>query len=500
MPVFAGEALKNYHVGFDLLVALIHKITLIPVLTLYFQVIPPILAFLIGFLTYKFVFLWQKNKTKALWSTFFVYFGGSFGWIVSLLKEGRLNGESMFWSQQAISTLINPPFALSLVFLLLGLIGLLNYQKNGSKKHLLLTIILFGILIQIKVYAGLLVLASLFVVSAKNFIKNKDLKIFKVFLGTLVFSSLIFLLFNKNAGSMIVFKPFWFLETMMGLTDRLGWTKFYSAMTNYRLAGQWIKAVAAYIVAFVIFYYGNLGTRIILELGAAKWGLQKKLDNFKVFFISIILIGTAIPMFFLQKGTPWNTIQFFYYSLFAASILAGIVAGEFLVNKKAIAVGLILFTIPTTIGTLKNHYLPKRSPSMVSSEELEALKFLSKEPGGIVLTYPFDEDKAKEAESNPPRPLYLYAPTAYVSAFSKKDVYLEDEINLDITGFNWQERRIKVERFLNTLNQEEARSFLKQNNISYIYWVKDQRAKLGEKQLGIEKIFENEQVDIFKKI
>src|SRR3989344_1131603 len=56
MPTFAGESLKNYHIGFDLLVALIHKITYVPVQILYFQIIPPTLAFFLGIVTYKFVF------------------------------------------------------------------------------------------------------------------------------------------------------------------------------------------------------------------------------------------------------------------------------------------------------------------------------------------------------------------------------------------------------------------------------------------------------------
>ncbi|KKU02814.1 MAG: hypothetical protein UX03_C0026G0007, partial [Candidatus Woesebacteria bacterium GW2011_GWE1_45_18] len=114
MPVFSGEVLKNYHVGFDLVLVLLNKVTTIPIVNLYFQIIPPVLAVLIGVLVYKFVVLWRKSREEAFWATFFVYFGGSFGWMVTLLRSGEIGGESMFWAQQSVSTLINPPFALSL--------------------------------------------------------------------------------------------------------------------------------------------------------------------------------------------------------------------------------------------------------------------------------------------------------------------------------------------------------------------------------------------------
>src|SRR3989304_7627404 len=133
MPVFAGETLKNYHIGYDLLLAFISRITGISPTALYFQIFPPVLALLIGVLTYKLVLDWRSSKSQALWATFFVYFGGSFGWLVSLLRSGELGGESMFWAQQEISTLINPPFAFSLVLLLLGLIFLKKYLISHNK-------------------------------------------------------------------------------------------------------------------------------------------------------------------------------------------------------------------------------------------------------------------------------------------------------------------------------------------------------------------------------
>src|SRR3990167_10107086 len=115
MPIFAGETIKNYHIGFDLLLAILHKLTFIPIHTLYFQVLPPILAFGFGLFVYLFILSWNNSKTAAWWATFFVYFGGNWGWLISLIKNNKLGGESMFWSQQSISTLVNPPFALSLL-------------------------------------------------------------------------------------------------------------------------------------------------------------------------------------------------------------------------------------------------------------------------------------------------------------------------------------------------------------------------------------------------
>lgn len=496
MPVFAGETLKNYHIGFDFLLALISRITTIPSHTLYFQVFPPVIAFAIGILTYKFVYSWKERKNQALWAVFFVYFGGSLGWLVSLIRSGDIGGESMFWAQQSISTLINPPYALSLAITLCGLIGLISLNKKYSFKRLLLTSFAFGILIQIKVYAGLLVLGGLFVSGVWQKAKEKKTGVLKTFSLSLIISAVLFLSVNKGTSNLIIYKPFWFLETMMGLSDRLNWTRFFSAMTNYKLAGNWVKGIPAYTVAFFIFWYGNMGTRLIQEIGIAKWITKKNITYLEIFIFSIILAGSIIPMFFLQSGTPWNTIQFFYFSLFFSGILAGIIIGE-LKLSKTILVLIVVLTIPTTLATLR-HYLPSRPPAKISHAELEALNFLSKEPTGVVLTYPFDRDLAKAAEANPPRPLYLYESTAYVSAFSGKMVYLEDEVNLDITGYNWPERREEAKSFLNTLDEMEARAFLEENNISYVYWIGDQRARLGESQLGIEKIFENTEVDVYK--
>jgi len=237
MPIYAGAQIKNYHLGFDLLLALINKLTNIPINYLYFQIIPPILAMLIGILTYNFVLNWRNSKNEALWAAAFVYFGSGFGFIITLLRDGVVTGESMFWSQQAISTLVNPPYALSLIFVLAGLIAI---QKN----NLLLSILFFGLLIQIKAYAAILILGGLFVAAIYSFYIQHTTYYIRIFIGSLLLNLLLFLITKSDGIAVFVWQPFWFLETMMSYSDRLGWEKFYSAMTTYKMGTFGLKELS----------------------------------------------------------------------------------------------------------------------------------------------------------------------------------------------------------------------------------------------------------------
>jgi len=96
-------------------------------------------------------------------------------------------------------------------------------------------------------------------------IRRKGIDVLKVFTGVAVLSILLFSPATGNVGKTIVFQPFWFLEQMMATPDRFYWPKMASAMANYKLAGNWLKLILAYGLAFLVFWYGNLGTRIVKE-------------------------------------------------------------------------------------------------------------------------------------------------------------------------------------------------------------------------------------------
>ncbi|MEK7472745.1 MAG: hypothetical protein AAB625_01770 [Patescibacteria group bacterium] len=501
-PIFSGSLLQNYHLGFDLLLALLNKLTTIPISILYFQILPPIFALMIGLLVYLFVLNWRGSKNEALWSTAFVYFSSSFGFIITFLRDRVITGESMFWSQQSISTLVNPPFALSLIFILSALISL-------QKKNLFFSIIFFGILIQIKAYAAILVLAGLFISGLYSYIFHHKSYILKVFLASLFLNLILFVTTRSDGLSTFVWQPMWFLETLMSYSDRFGWERLYSAMTTYKMGHIWFKEILAYSLAFAIFILGNMGVRIIGFYYFLKVLKNKiKIDEILVFITTILLMAIIIPMFLVQKGTPWNTIQFFYYYLFFSSIFAGISMDLLTNNKKRIVrVGLMtlfsMFTIFGAWSTLQ-HYLPKMPQSMVSNEEYAALDFLTKQTDGIIFTYPFDESKAILATKNPPRPLYFYESTSYVSAFTHKPVFLEDQVNLNIMGYSWENRREQTLWFILNLDKEAGREFLGRNNIKYLYLVKEasplfgELLRLGSAELDLKKIFENKKSIIYQ--
>lgn len=502
-PVFAGEKIKNYHLGFGVFLALVHKLTQISSSVLYFQIFPIIFALLIGFLVYKFILEWRGSKKEALWSLFFVYFGSSFGFVISFLRGGEITGDSMFWSQQSLSTLINPPFAMSLIVILAGLIFLLKYLKKSQNKYLIFCSLAFGLLIQIKAYSGILALLGLGVATIWQFLVRKKISLLKVSILSGIISVLVFLPFLEKSVGLLVFQPFWFLETMMTYSDRLGWDKFYSAMTTYKMGKIWGKALLAYGAAFVIFVVGNLGTRIIGFFYFIQIFYKKiKINEVEVFILTVLFISLLIPTLFVQTGTPWNTIQFFYYFQFFFSFWAGISTAALIEKKKPISktlliLLLIVFGFFGSWSSLR-HYWSSTPPAKLSNGEVEALKFLSSQADGVVFTYPFDQFKAKAAEAEAPRPLYLYESTAYVSAFSKKTVFLEDEVNLNITGYQWKERRETILDFYQTLDIKKGYDFLRENDITYIYWLKSQHARVGDTELGLNKIFENNEVWIFK--
>lgn len=498
-PTFSGMKLTNYHYFYDLLVAETVRLTNLSVLDLIYRFYSILFSLLLGMGTYLVSSKLFKQKLSILIAVFLVYFGSSFGWVIEWIKERHLGGESAFWVNQPVSMNINPPFAISLILVIAAILLYQKYSQTRDQWTAILLAIIAGSIIEFKAYGGLIVLGALFCVSMIEIIKKRDFGLLKVFSLALIVAATVFLPQNSGAGNLLVFFPFWFIHSMIDFGDRVGWLRLSQARMAYFQEDKWAKFIAAEVLGFSIFIIGNLGTRIIAFFSLLRVKIKKiKSDHLLIFLMA--LISFIASLLFVQKGNPWNTIQFMYYFLFFVALYAG--HGLALLKEKIKNPYYILFTTCYLVITPISSFATFRSglgttpPAVLPLQESKALDFLKEQKDGIVLTYPYDKNLRPRFKA--PYPLLVYETTAYVSAFSSKEVFLEDIIQQEIFQNSFNKRLEDSSKFFFEADLEWSENFLKENNISYIYLPKIYFLPAAEEEFPMTKIFENNQVNIYE--
>lgn len=496
-PGFSGVVLSNYHYFYDLLIASSQTVSYIPAIDLIYRFYPILFSLMLGFGTWV--------LTGKVLPIFFVYFAGSFGWIVEFLKNRQLSGESDFWVNQPISMNINPPFAVSLILIIFIVLLMRLYQEKKTWVGAIILAVAVGSLVEFKVYAGIIALGALLFCALYKLILKKDKSLMLIFLGALMVSFLIFYPQNKESTNLLVLAPFWFIHSMIDFPDRVGWVKLSSARDTYYQKGFWLKYLLIEVFGFLLFLAGNLGTRFLGLIALLAYFFHKKilpqtLQKELQFIFWLMLISLIIPTVFIQKGNPWNTIQFFYYFLYFASVLAGLGLGwlyrrgcPYLIWP---IITLILILTPINSWVSFQEGLSQYPPARLTLGELEALNYLKNLPVGVVLTYPYD--KTLKDKLKAPYPLISYETSVYVSAFSDKTTYLEDEIQQDILQTGYQKRRVESLDFFRGRDIKWLNQFLQENKIRYIYLPKFLNISLSYGWL--KQVFDNSEVKIYEVI
>lgn len=495
-PIYSGTVLQNYHYFYDLLLAQVNFVTQIPAVDLYFRFFPLLVSIAVGLTAFILAKHWLGSRSTSLWTVFFLYFGGSFGWVLTFIKNRSFGGETTFWAQQSISTLINPPFAVSVLIFLAGLFFFYKIleQKSYRLKWLLPPVFLWGTLIEYKAYAGILMLIGLCILTGLEVLR-KNWQFLKLSVPVGLLSLAVFLPNNLGGSSLLVWSPFWMIDSMIDFEDRLHFMRLsYSRIVNLQ-NHNWIKVVGVELAGLTIFLLGNLGTRAVAFLN-----LSKRKTNFNLFILTFLIFSLLFSILFIQKGANFNTIQFFYYFLLIFNFMAAVAMVRICrirVIGVIFAVITILLTIPTTYGDL-SQYLPARPPAMISTAELSALDFLKNQPPGVVLSYGYDPSlKERYLE---PKPLFVYDSTAYVSAFAAKPEFAADTVNLDILGIDYK-GRLQIQRDILTFTDPAAvEKLLKLNKIKYIYLLKISNLTVDSEKFNLKEIFQNNEVKIYQVI
>lgn len=394
---------------------------------------------------------------------------------------------------QAASNQLNPPYLLSLIYFLILLLFYFYLESRHYQCHVfgLLVLPLLIILTPVtKVYAIIPIFILSFLILFQFFTRRYYFPLILSFLA-LVISFLLFRIYCPQIKQNLIYRPFWFIDTMIDSPDRLYLPKFSAYRLHLQQTNPYdYRLTVFYLIFFAIFIVGNFGFRL-LGLFTLK-DCQTQLNR-TLFFISIILV--AFPTLFVQSHTNWNTIQFLYYALFIFNLFLC----RFL--SKSSIFWLILITISFIFANYDGYvgYLGSPPPANLPLTEIKALRFFSQLPPGIVLTYPYDNG-FKEKATKTPLPLYIYETTSYLSAYTPHLTYLADEMNSANLGLDVTKRRQKLLNFFSGSDIFASRGFLLDNEIKYIYLTGYQRqqAHLHLSYLSLVSVYDDGQTIIYR--
>src|SRR3989344_2918626 len=493
-PIYGGYKLLNYHFFSDLVPAFFSKYFGLSSLDLFFKFFPLLFSVWIGIGSFILGKKLTQGSTRAgLWATFFTYFSGSFGFIVTLYRDHRLSGETLFWSSQVQSSSGNPPQIVALTIVLAISLLLVKYIDSKDKPLLLINLLLIGTLVEFKVYGAIIVFLSLGMISLIRIVKDHKFDLFLLTLASSFIAALLFFPNSSNAGGFLIYEPGWFIRTMIVSSDKLNWLDLELRRQTYLYEQNYKRVFSIQVLGFLIFLFGNLGTKFL--------GLMffiKLLTTFKnyphQFLVLISFFALLLPLLFLQKGVAGNTIQFLQYFLLFLGIFSGIIVSILLKKIKNIflkitfIIIIILFSIPTQIGLLIDFY-SRPAFAKVPKSEIEALNFINNTSpnNSIILSPAFDKYINVQSST---LPIWAWSDTAYIPAISCKQNFVADIEQLDITGYDYNLRQDIQKKLFQEENSSIFKNLLKENQINLIYLTRiQQKPKVNLNLAGLTLVF-----------
>ncbi len=499
-PSFAGTKLVNYHFFSDILPAMVSKYLPISNLDLYFRVFPFIYSLFLGASVYFLTKKITNNFGASIWAVIFTYFAGSFGFVVTYLKNKTIGGESIFWATQPQSSSGNPPQIVSNFLILTSFYFLLiHLQKKYDKKIFAVCILLFGTLSAFKIYAGVVFLLALGIASVWQLVKEKDIKLMLLAILSSILAAILYFPNSSGGSSFLIFQPWWYIRTMVVEPSRLNWIdlelkrQFYAAKGGIR---SFLRIAEYEGVAFFIFFFGNLGMRFFGLWEFVKISKNSLKNIFNLTFIVSIILSFALPLLFLQKGVASNTSQFLQYFILLFGILAGITTSQITSKFKFFIPVIIIIMIPTQVGLLHEFY-SRPAFAKIQESELQALKFIKDNSNekDVILTPPYNQYlDLKDTTPN----IWDWFDTSYVSAFTSRRTYMDDYEQNDIMGYGYKPRFEIKKIIFESVNLIEVKNAFSKTNANILYFPKAEKPKVNPKELGLYIIFENQDLEVWK--
>ena len=491
-PIFSGERLVNYHFFSDITPAIISKYIPISNVDLYFRIFPFIYSLFLGVSVYFLTKKITKNFSASIWATIFTYFAGSFGFIVTYLKNKTIGGESIFWATQPQSSSGNPPQIISNFLFLSAIYFVLVFldQKNKKEKlkYFIISLVFLGTISSFKIYAGVILLGTLAIIGTWQLITKRDFRLFILSLVSGILALTLYLPNTSNSTSFLIYEPWWYIRTMIVEPSRLNLLDWELRRQTYIYEHNWKRVIWLEGMGFIIFFFGNLGMRFL--------GLWEFIKQNNIFKISIIL-SLILPLIFLQKGVASNTSQFLQYFVLLFGILSGIAVAKITKHKKLrlLIPIIIILMVPTQLGLLREFY-SRPAFAKISSFELNALNFIKNNSSkdSVIITPPYNQYTNLEKITPD---IWDWFDTSYVSAFSSRNTYFDDYEQVDIMGYDYKPRLAIKKTVFESENINDVKTALLETGANILYFPKVLKPKINPEEAGLTMFFENQEVEVW---
>lgn len=442
-PIYEGLPLSRYNSLLDFVLFVFSLIGISPFF-MYFKILPVIWFITFTYTSFRLSALLNKKKIFSFMFLFLSYFGASFSFIIPLLRAKTIEGTSSLLAMQAVLTLTNLQLAFSYVILFLILI--LLHEKKLLNKQIALVCLYVFLQWGLKFYVGFMSSVIIGVVFFVRFLKEKNKKY--IFYITLIGISSLFSLFlnynpfgQQGGGPPFVFDPLALIWPLV--EDPSMFYSYYWSNAKYTLLAS--NHISPRLISFMsvltlLYIFLNLGPRILGFFYLIKKNISKKRSEIDLGILAGVVLSLIFPILFVQRGVWWNTVQF----LFPVFLMLNMYTAGFIADIKvkgvrvALITTIIILSIPYAIDALRG-FTTYPGIIYISDGEKEALAFLKKIPDGVVYTPLFNSNSALNKKGV--IPLFNHVDSAYIPAYTGKQVLYANYVQLNLLNIDYQGRR-----------------------------------------------------------
>ncbi len=462
----SGIPLRGYHYFYDLMISRFVLFYHFRPEDLYYRYFSFFISILYGAGFYLFSTILSKNKISTRAVLFFAYFSQSFAFVLSFFVPS-IGPTNELGSIYPLELILNPAIILSIGMLLCAMY--LFLVSKPSFRQLVFVGVLFGVLMQLKVYAGIIGIGTFLIILLYRFIverKNRSVYIVGG-LTSICVSALTYFPNNLGAGG-LWYSPFFAYSVYMQEAPFVSWhweTKRIIFMDHHNV----LRVVLLYLQAIGLFWFLSLGSRIIALLGipflftSSFWKKESNIVILLFMFIPFVL-GT----FFVQSVSIFDIKQFFWIAGCLIALPAGIVLGHILtrtngVTKPFIVLMVLALSAGGLYGQISN-FVIHPNIDIISNQDMYFLEKVEKivEPKSTLLFV---------AQANTYLSEYPFSVAPIIAAMTGHATYFEPEDTISL-GNVYTQRKNNVAQLIEMMNNEcrenEIKQYLSNLGISYI--------------------------------